>query len=557
MSYRSFKKLLGETSLERKCRFLLGAFSLLLITASFWLYAVQTEHLAYEQIPSVCRLLVQQVVDEKILTACRGSTPAVANLEEFHKEQEKTWPAGLKDYAYRVIVPGSMREENSPGDLYSADRLRDFLADPDLAEHNKLLMAMSRNWFYGAVRATESCVACHAPRRRDLKTGDLLALVKIDLRVPPESLESKVHFNRAILISSALITALLTMAGTYMIVRYVIVKPVKHLKDVSDAITEGRLNVRSEIHSGDEFEDLSLAFNTMLRNLTAARENLERSNGDLDSKVEELALANLSLYESNKLKDDFLATMSHELRTPLNSILGFSDVLMQSEGLTEKQMRWAGNIRTSGQKLLDQVRDILDLAKMESGKMEVRPTEFGLDEACDSALSMFRPLAERQQIDLRGAWAENLPKLRQDMPKFQRILQNLLSNAIKFTPAGGVVCLLAEIHGDNLEVVVEDTGIGVAESEKELVFEKFRQAGNPLTREASGTGLGLSIVRELCLLLGGEIFLESELGKGSRFTVLLPARLNPAPRPEPAPDDIQQGAIIHRPRFSPPGIRPI
>jgi signal transduction histidine kinase len=365
-----------------------------------------------------------------------------------------------------------------------------------------------------------------------------------------------VHFNRAILISSALITALLTMGGTYMIVRYVIVKPVKHLKDVSDAITEGRLNVRSEIHSGDEFEDLSLAFNTMLRNLTAARENLERSNGDLDSKVEELALANLSLYESNKLKDDFLATMSHELRTPLNSILGFSDVLMQSEGLTEKQLRWAGNIRTSGQKLLDQVRDILDLAKMESGKMEVRPTEFGLDEACDSALSMFRPLAERQQVDLRGAWSENLTKLRQDMPKFQRILQNLLSNAIKFTPAGGVVCLLAEIHGDNLEVVVEDTGIGVAESEKELVFEKFRQAGNPLTREASGTGLGLSIVRELCLLLGGEIFLESDLGKGSRFTVVLPARLNPTAKPEPANDDQKQGSIIHRPRFSPPGMRP-
>jgi hypothetical protein len=140
MSYRSFKKLLGETSLERKCRFLLGAFSLLLITASFWIYAVQTEHLAYEQIPSVCRLLVQQVVDEKILTVCRGSIPAVGNLEEFHKEQEKNWPAGLKDYAYRVIVPGSMREENSPGDLYSADRLRDFLADPDLAEYNKLLM---------------------------------------------------------------------------------------------------------------------------------------------------------------------------------------------------------------------------------------------------------------------------------------------------------------------------------------------------------------------------------------------------------------------------------
>lgn len=552
MSYRSFKRLLGETSLERKCRFLLGGFSLLLITGSFWIYAAQTEHLAFEQVPSVCRLLVQQVVDEKILNACRQGVPANANLEEFHKEQERNWPAGLRDYAYRIIVPGSAKEENSPGDLYSADRLREFTADPDLSEHNKLLLTMSRNWFYGAVRATSSCVECHSVRSAGLKEGDLLALVKIDLRVPPESLESKVHFNRAILISSALLTALLTMGGTYLIIRYVIVKPVKHLKDVSDAITQGRLNVRSEIHSGDEFEALSLAFNTMLRNLTATRENLEFSNGELDAKVEELARANLALYESNKLKDDFLATMSHELRTPLNSILGFSDVLSQSEGLTDKQLRWVGNIRVSGQKLLEQVRDILDLAKMESGKMELRPSEFGLEEACESALSMFRPLAERQQVELRGAWSDHLPKIRQDMPKFQRILQNLLSNAIKFTPGGGVVVLHAEVVGDQIEVTVEDTGIGVAKSEQDLIFEKFRQAGNPLTRETSGTGLGLSIVRELCLLLGGDIYLESELGKGSRFTVVLPVRLNTAQvRPEP-----EDGSVIHRPRFTPPGLRP-
>ena len=552
MSYRSFKRLLGETSLERKCRFLLGGFSLLLITGSFWIYAAQTEHLAYEQIPSVCRLLVQQVVDEKILTVCRQDGIGNKNLEEFHKEQENNWPPGLRDYSYRIIVPGSAREENSPGDLYSADRLREFVADPELSEHNKLLLSMSRNWFYGAVRATTSCVQCHAAQRAGLGEGDLLALVKIDLRVPPESLESKVHFNRAILISSALLTALLTMAGTYLIIRYVIVKPVKHLKDVSDAITQGRLNVRSEIHSGDEFEALSLAFNTMLRNLTATRENLEFSNGELDAKVEELARANLALYESNKLKDDFLATMSHELRTPLNSILGFSDVLSQSEGLTDKQMRWVGNIRVSGQKLLEQVRDILDLAKMESGKMDVRPSEFGLEEACESALSMFRPLAERQQVELRGAWSDHLPKIRQDMPKFQRILQNLLSNAIKFTPGGGVVVLHAEVVGDQLEVTVEDTGIGVAKSEQDLIFEKFRQAGNPLTRETSGTGLGLSIVRELCLLLGGDIYLESELGKGSRFTVVLPVRLNTAQ----VRDEPEAGAVIHRPRYTPPGIRP-
>jgi two-component system, NarL family, sensor histidine kinase BarA len=155
-------------------------------------------------------------------------------------------------------------------------------------------------------------------------------------------------------------------------------------------------------------------------------------------------------------------------------------------------------------------------------------------------------------VELRGAWSDHLPKIRQDMPKFQRILQNLLSNAIKFTPGGGVVVLHAEVVGDQLEVTVEDTGIGVAKSEQDLIFEKFRQAGNPLTRETSGTGLGLSIVRELCLLLGGDIYLESELGKGSRFTVVLPVRLNTAQ----VRDEPESGAVIHRPRYTPPGIRP-
>src|SRR5207247_2976541 len=127
------------------------------------------------------------------------------------------------------------------------------------------------------------------------------------------------------------------MGGSYVIVRYVIVKPVKHLKEVADAISSGALNVRSEIQTGDEFEDLSHAFNRMLRNLVAMQDRLRKVNNDLDRKVDELAQANMALYESNRLKGDFLATMSHELRTPLNSILGFSEVLLGSQPLSDKQ----------------------------------------------------------------------------------------------------------------------------------------------------------------------------------------------------------------------------
>src|SRR5262249_55673168 len=157
-----------------------------------------------------------------------------------------------------------------------------------------------------------------------------------------------VHVNRAFLISIALVTALLIMAGSWIIVRYVIVKPVKHLKEVSDAISAGEVNVRSEIQTGAEFEDLSHAFNRRLRNLGGMQDRWRKVNADMDRKVDELARANMALYESNRLKSDFLSTMSHELRTPLNSILGFSEVLLSANPLSDKQQRWVGNIQSSG-----------------------------------------------------------------------------------------------------------------------------------------------------------------------------------------------------------------
>src|SRR5207244_2182114 len=225
------------------------------------------------------------------------------------------------------------------------------------------------------------------------------------------------------------------------------------------------------------------AFNRMLRNLLSMQDRLRKVNSDLDLKVDELAQANMALYESNRLKSDVLATMSHELRTPLNSILGFSDVLLGSDSLQDKQQRWVGNIRTSGEQLLNLINDILDLAKIEAGKMQVRIEEFSLHDVCEGLLNMFRPLAEKKNIDLRGQIDPGLPPLRQDITKLQQILQNLLSNAITFTPEGGRVLLKAHADFSHVQITVSDTGVGIAPEEQDLVFEKFRQSGNPLTRE--------------------------------------------------------------------------
>src|SRR5262249_15207218 len=240
----------------------------------------------------------------------------------------------------------------------------------------------------------------------------------------------------------------------------VIVKPVKHLKEVSEAIAAGELNIRSEIQTGDEFEDLSHAFNRMLRNLTNIQDRNKKLIADLDRKVDELARVNMALYESNRLKGDFLATMSHEFRTPLNSIIGFSEVLLAAENLSEKQHRYAGNIMTGGKQLLALINDILELAKLEAGKMRLHPEALNVGAVCEHAAAMFRQQAEKKNIDLKILADPAAPPVRQDPGKLHQILTNLLSNAVKFTPEGGRVTLKAAADGNDLVFTVSDTGVG-------------------------------------------------------------------------------------------------
>jgi signal transduction histidine kinase len=337
------------------------------------------------------------------------------------------------------------------------------------------------------------------------------------------------------------------------IIRYVIGKPLKHLRDVSDSVSKGDVEQRAEIRTGDEFEELGNAFNRMLRHLLDTQGELRKVNSNLDEKVDELAQANMQLFDMNRLKSDFLATMSHELRTPLNSIIGFSDVLSSIKSLDDKQQRYVQNIQKSGRVLLDMINDILDLAKIESGKMDVRPTEFRIEHVIAAQCDMARPLTEKKNIDLDVEIEPDLPALRQDQGKVQQVLNNLLSNAIKFTPEGGRIVVSARRGPrEMLNLIVSDTGVGIAEEDQTKIFEKFRQGvsvlagGDAMTREHSGTGLGLSIVKELCKLLGGEVTLQSELGKGSVFTITLPWIAPLVPKVEtPLADDLSD---LTRPR---------
>ncbi|MBZ0158187.1 MAG: response regulator [Alphaproteobacteria bacterium] len=273
---------------------------------------------------------------------------------------------------------------------------------------------------------------------------------------------------------------------------------------------------------------------------------LHELNEKLEEKVfertKEIERANRELERSNKLKSQFIATMSHELRTPLNSILGFSELLLDDVygALEEKQKRHVQNIYNSGSHLLQLINNILDIAKIESGKMELHYESFSLAHAVAEVETVIRSLADRKKQEMRVRIPGDLPPVKADRVKFKQILYNLLSNAVKFTPEGGAITLEASVVGGSglppfahtLEVFsekaeflvfsIEDTGIGIRAEDRERIFSEFEQGDSSYSRKYEGTGLGLALTKRLVALHGGEIAVESEENVGSRFTFIIP-----------------------------------
>jgi len=266
-------------------------------------------------------------------------------------------------------------------------------------------------------------------------------------------------------------------------------------------------------------------------------EDIERMNQDLELKVRErtqdLEILNQKLKESNaellrvnNLKNEFLANMSHELRTPLNAIIGFSELLLDAGdgSLNNDQREYVGDILSSGRHLLELINDILDLSKIEAGKMRLALDEFDISLVVEEAMATLRVEAGRKEIILDAVLDPRIPSLIADRGKFKQILTNLLSNAVKFTPAGGRVSLSTAQEGDWLRVMVEDAGIGIRPEDQERIFAAFVQVDGSYARKYQGTGLGLTLVKRFVEMHGGEISVLSEVGKGSVFTFRLPCQ---------------------------------
>ncbi|MDO4551184.1 MAG: ATP-binding protein [Planctomycetia bacterium] len=589
MVRRRFTRSAGYSGLEVKCLALFGVFLALVLTASFILYWYVTESLVAKRNPDTARLLADQAI-------------LLNHWQKLEPKEEFLW---VVDDLTKQLAQQKYEWESIPPDTPEAEQ--DEIVQKILAEYHqepqKVLTPYGQSegdvyHYYKPVTAEEACLTmCHnqlalaeeanmesGTSRHRYKEGDLMTILKVS--IPNGPTQRAINWSWNMLLTVMFITAFMGMLAFYVTIRYIIIRPLRHLREISSAIGHGNMELRADLHTGDEFESLAISFNRMLRGLINSQRELSRANQILDGKIGELGQANLQLKELNRIKNDFLATMSHELRTPLNSILGFSDVLGAISTLDEKQRRYVQNIQKSGRMLLSMINDILDLAKIESGRMETKLGFFSITHVVGAQCDMAKPLAEKKNINLTYEVPPNLPNVCLDQNRVQQILNNLISNAIKFTPEGGVVKVIVkaqgirEFHPDmNLPVnsepgtvqtqdlserrreflsaalpcpenlsekketpaydvssakiilQVTDTGVGIAEEDLQTIFEKFRQGksalggGDTMTREYSGTGLGLSIVKELSKLMKGSVHVESTLGVGSTFTVELPWKL--------------------------------
>src|SRR5579885_385986 len=280
--------------------------------------------------------------------------------------------------------------------------------------------------------------------------------------------------------------------------------------------------------SPSQFEE-SFLVTAIVRDITSRKQAEERLRQLQESYIRELTSTNRELEARNReieradrLKSEFVASMSHELRTPLHTIIGFAELLAEElEGpLNEKQKRFVGHIHKDSLHLLELINDILDLSRIESGRLDLRKETFDIANAVEEAMATIRPQAVAKSLRLE--WTGPGIPLEADRLRFKEVLFNLLTNAVKFTPEGGCIRVGAAVQGGMAEISVSDTGIGIAAEEHAAIFDKFYQAGSTTRGVKEGTGLGLAIAKQLVEAHGGRIRVESAPGQGSRFSFTMP-----------------------------------
>jgi signal transduction histidine kinase len=519
-------------SLAAKCQLLFGAALALIIGAALvapWQRMEQLRHRINERAASavVRTAIAQHITDAQDGLAARKPTTLPVTLDG----QTVTLPR-------LVGVPADLSTLESRFERAAIAR---FQRDPDLKFFARSFDASGSEGYRYAepLYARKQCLPCHQDATRSTQPttqtaqittfAPLLGIAVVE--IPAQVSQQEVVLNRTLLLIAVALAGTLAVLTFHLIFSRLILRPVRILQETAEKVSQGDLNIRSDISSRDEFQQLSETLNTMLANLKTSDEQLRAVNRSLDLRLGQLGESNVALYEANRLKSEFLANVSHELRTPLNSILGFADLLRESVGEEPRSSRYLRNILTSGKHLLELINDLLDLAKIEAGKIDVRSEPLALGDLFEALAGLLKPLLEEKELTIITRISSEIPILRTDASKLQQILYNLLSNAIKFSPVGQQIDLTCDlVEEGKIRIEVTDRGPGIAPDQQEAIFEKFRQLDGSHTRTHSGTGLGLAISRELATILQGEIGVESAPGRGSTFWLELPTSIEAGQR---------------------------
>jgi len=341
--------------------------------------------------------------------------------------------------------------------------------------------------------------------------NQLVNRAEADMVASIEATDAAYTHSQRFVIGFAVISITLALVLGYAI-SWSIVGPVQEMGTRFKQLASGDFSQRIEISNRDELGNLAINLNRMSHELAQLYQEIEEKNAQLTS--------------ANKHKSDFLARVSHDLRTPLNSIIGFTRiVLRRMEGqLPSLQKENLQKVLISSEHLLNLINELLDLAKIDAGKMEVVADTFRVEDVINMTTATIEPLLKDGRVQLVKDIAANLPSVRTDRDKLKQVLFNLLSNAAKFTGQGEIRVSAARENGI-LKLAVSDTGIGMKPESLEHIFEEFQQAEKTTASQYGGTGLGLAIVKKFINLMGGEIVVASEVGKGSQFTITLPMEL--------------------------------
>lgn len=450
------------------------------------------------------------------------------------------------DYTTR-FVNFSPRNVAGEPDSFEAEALEAFHADPHRKDFYGFTDYEGEQVFRYVAPMTieEACLQCHGEPVGELdvtgnpkegwQMGDVGGAISIIMPLDVYQQNERDSIVQDVLFFAVMLAVCLVVV--YVALTYLVTRPLGKIQAGVTQVSEGNLNVQlSYSESSQEMSTLTSEFNGMARELADVYANLEdqvadrtaqlqQANEVLERQRKQLESVNAQLVDENQYKSDFLSMVSHELRTPLTSIVAFADLLNKHVVATdEKECRALKGIEANSQALMLMINDILEMSRLDAGRVRLNCEVVDVGDVVSMVKATVGPLAAKENLAFSSSVAPNVPLVNADFDKLVHVLQNLCGNAVKFTPDGGHVQVDATYDEAARQVllVVADTGIGIAPSEHERIFEKFAQVDSSSTRRYNGTGLGLAIVREYVEMHGGSVQVESALGEGAVFAVRLP-----------------------------------